>query len=180
MQIEIETGPFLLRRFTGQDLDPLYEAVIESLPELSRWMWWAHENYAKTETATFIESQKNPEAEGDEDGFGIFEKGSSRILGVVGLNRVERINKCCNLGYWIRSTATGKGIATTVARRLAAFAVTELGMHRVEVIVAAENVASLRVAEKMGATREGIARCRLTVGETVHDAWIHSIIRSDL
>jgi len=180
MQIEIETGPFLLRRLTGQDLDPLYEAIIESLPELSRWMWWAHENYAKTETATFIESQLNSEAGGDEDGFGIFEKNSGLILGCAGLNRIDRTNKYCNLGYWVRSSATGRGIATTVARRLAAFALTELGMNRVEVIVAAENVASLRVAEKIGAMREGIARCRLTLSETVHDAWVHSIVRSDL
>ena len=180
MQIEIETGALLVRRFTGQDVDPLYEAIIESLPELSRWMWWAHENYAKSETATFIESQQNPEAGGDEDGFGIFEKGSGRVLGCAGLNRVDRTNKYCNLGYWVRSSATGRGIATTVARRLAAFALTELGMNRVEVIAAVENVASLRVAEKIGAKREGIARCRLTLGETVHDAWVHSIVRSDL
>jgi ribosomal-protein-serine acetyltransferase len=180
MQIEIDTGALLVRRFTGQDVDPLYEAIIESLPELSRWMWWAHENYAKSETATFIESQLNSEAGGDEDGFGIFEKTSGRILGCAGLNRADRTNKYCNLGYWVRSSATGRGIATTVARRLAAFALTELGMNRVEVIVAAENVASLRVAEKIGARREGIARCRLTVGETVHDAWVHSIIKSDI
>jgi RimJ/RimL family protein N-acetyltransferase len=180
MQIEIDTGALLVRRFTGQDLDPLYEAIIESLPELSRWMWWAHENYAKSETATFIESQQNPEAGGDEDGFGIFEKGSGRVLGCAGLNRVDRTNKYCNLGYWVRSSATGRGIATTVARRLATFALTELGMNRVEVIAAVENVASLRVAEKIGAKREGIARDRLVVGERVHDAWVHSIVRSDL
>jgi RimJ/RimL family protein N-acetyltransferase len=180
MQIEIDTGALLVRRFTGQDVDPLYEAIIESLPELSCWMWWAHESYAKSETATFIKSQQNPECEGDEVGFGIFEKNSGLILGCAGLNRIDRTNKCCNLGYWVRSSATGRGIATTVARRLAAFALTELGMNRVEVIVAAENVASLRVAEKIGAKREGIARCRLTVGETVHDAWVHSIVRSDL
>jgi len=180
MQIEIDTGDLLVRRFTRQDVDLLYEAIIDSLPELSRWMWWAHENYAKSETATFIESQLNPETEGDEDGFGIFEKGSGQILGCAGLNRVDRINKYCNLGYWVRSSATGRGIATTVARRLATFALTELGMNRVEVIAAVENVASLRVAEKIGAKREGIARCRLTFGEKVHDAWVHSIIRSDL
>jgi RimJ/RimL family protein N-acetyltransferase len=180
MQIEIDTGALLVRRFTGQDVDPLYEAIIESLPELSRWMWWAHENYAKSETATFIESQQNPDATGDEGGFGIFEKNSGRILGCAGLNRIDRTNKYCNLGYWVRSSATGRGIATTVARRLAVFALTELGMNRVEVIVAVGNVASLRVAEKIGAKREGIARCRLTLGETAHDAWIHSIIRSDL
>jgi len=179
MQIEIDTGAYLVRRFTGQDLDPLYEAIIESLPELSRWMWWAHENYAKSETATFIESQQNPETEGDEGGFGVFEKGSGRILGCAGLNRIDRINKHCNLGYWVRSSATGRGIATTVASRLATFALTELGMNRVEIIAAVENV-SLRVAEKIGAKREGIARSRLAVGGRVHDAWVHSVIRSDL
>jgi len=69
----IDTGALLVRRFTRQDVDH-FTSHIESLPELSRWMWWLMKIMQSPKTATFIESQQDPESEGDEGGFGIFEK----------------------------------------------------------------------------------------------------------
>jgi len=54
-----------------------------------------------------------------------------------------------------------------------------LGLNRVEIVVATENKASIRVAEKIGALREGILRKRIVVRDNVYDAFIFSIISDD-
>jgi RimJ/RimL family protein N-acetyltransferase len=46
-------------------------------------------------------------------------------------------------------------------------------------VVAVGNKASLRVAEKIGAHREGILRNRITVGTKCHDAVMFSILPED-
>ncbi len=53
-------------------------------------------------------------------------------------------------------------------------------MQRIEIVVTVGNDASKRVAEKVGATREGLLRNRLNIHNTIHDAFMYSLIPSDL
>jgi len=55
----------------------------------------------------------------------------------------------------------------------------QLNLIRAEIVVAVGNTASLRVAEKAGARREGILRNRMVVREMVYDAVIYSLIPQD-
>jgi ribosomal-protein-serine acetyltransferase len=54
-----------------------------------------------------------------------------------------------------------------------------LGLIRAEVVIAVDNEASLKVAEKSGAHREGILRERVMVREQIHDAVMFSFVRAD-
>ena len=70
-------------------------------------------------------------------------------------------------------------MATAAARCLAAFGFRQLGLLRIEIVVATANTASQRVAEKLGATCEGVLRNRILVRDRVHDAVMFSLIPSD-
>jgi RimJ/RimL family protein N-acetyltransferase len=61
-----------------------------------------------------------------------------------------------NVGYWVRTSRTGQGIATAAVRLVARFGFEDLGLRRLELLIAVHNVASRRVAEKVGATLEGV------------------------
>jgi len=50
----------------------------------------------------------------------------------------------------------------------------------VEIVVATNNMASIRIAEKAGALREGTLRKRIAVRETVYDAFMFSLIPDDI
>jgi RimJ/RimL family protein N-acetyltransferase len=80
----------------------------------------------------------------------------------------------------VRSTWTGKGIATASARLIAGFGFEHLGLNRVEIVVAQENPASIRVAKKAGARKEGELRRRITLRDRVYDAVLLSLIPEDL
>ena len=79
----------------------------------------------------------------------------------------------------MRSSATGRGIATRAARLAAEFGVRWVNLLRAEIVVAVGNKPSLRVAEKCGAKREGVLRNRLIVRERVLDAVMHSLTPQD-
>ena len=102
-----------------------------------------------------------------------------RLLGGCGINYLNRVYQFANLGYWVRSSQTRRGLATAAARCVAAFGFRELGLSRIEIVSATANTASHRVAEKLGATREGVLRNRMPVRDRVHDAVIFSLIPSD-
>jgi RimJ/RimL family protein N-acetyltransferase len=63
---------------------------------------------------------------------------------------------------------------------VARFGFEYLGLVRVEIVAAVENMASLRAAEKAGAAREGVLRNRITVRDRICDAVMFSLIPEDL
>ena len=108
--------------------------------------------------------------------FGIFDREDGRCVGGVGLNLVSKVYRILNLGYWVRTSETGRGLATEGARLLGDFALKELGALRVEVLAVVSNTGSRRVAEKIGAKFEGILRNRLTIHDKTQDAAMFSLV----
>ena len=173
-------GDILVRPLELTDEQSLFAAVRESIPQVSPWLGWCHENYSIEETREFLRSRAD-KSQGDEwYSFGVFGRNDGRFLGGVGLNFINRVHQFGNLGYWVRTTATGKGVASTAARLVARFGFHELGLQRIEILAAIPNVASQRVAEKIGAVREGVLRQRLLIGSQSEDAVMFSLVREDL
>jgi len=180
MEIELIDDAILIRTLRQEDVSPLYEAARESIAELSRWLPWCHENYSIEETKEFVTSRQTA-SQGDEwYSFGIFETDGGRFLGGVGINFINRVHQMANLGYWVRTSAAGRGVATRATRLAARFGFEQLGLHRIEIVAAVGNVPSQRVAEKAGAVREGVLRNRLLIRGEQQDAVMFSLIREDL
>ena len=178
MRTEISGDNLRLRTYCEQDVDPLYEAVRESLAELSPWLPWAHADYGKAEARAWIASR--PEAWGTEEYSFIIEDPSGALLGGTGLNQLQPAERRANLGYWIRTSAAGRGIATAATRLLARAAFEDLGLLRIEIIAAVGNQASQRVATKAGAVREGILRNRIRHRNQQRNATCFSLIPTDV
>ncbi len=165
-----------LRFPAAGDTEALVDAVRESLPALERWMPWCHAAYSTADAAEFIASRAAARAAGDAfDFFIIGDQG--RLLGGCGINAVNRDHRFANLGYWVRASATGRGVAVTAVGLLAGWVFEHTDLARLEIVVAAGNEASRRVAEKAGALREGTLRSRICVHGTMHDAHVYSLIR---
>ncbi|MEO8435984.1 MAG: GNAT family protein [Pyrinomonadaceae bacterium] len=178
--IELVDGEIVVRPYRVEDIPALYEAARESIPELSVWMPWCHPDYSIDESRSFILSRAEAWKRDAEYGFGIFAQVSGRYLGGVGLNFVNRNHDLVNLGYWVRSSATGRGIASSATRLVARFAFERLGFQRVEILAATGNVASQRVAEKAGAVKEAVLRKRLRLHGKPVDGVLYSLVAEDL
>ena len=176
---ELTDGHVLIRPYRPEDIGAMYEAVRESVAEVSPWLPWCHEGYTVEETTSFVmareEAWKNDEAYA----FGVFDAASGTYLGGVGLNFINRVHQCANLGYWVRSSRTGRGVASAATRLASRFALERLGFQRIEILAAVGNHASRRVAEKAGAALEGTLRKRLLVNGHPQDAVLYSLVAED-
>jgi ribosomal-protein-serine acetyltransferase len=180
MKTELTDGKILLRPYRAEDVQTLYDAVRESMAEISRWMPWCHPGYSIDESRAYIMSRDEAQAKEEEYGFGIFDARTGAYFGGTGLNHFVRRDLYANLGYWVRTSSTGRGIASSATRLLARFGLEELGLQRIEIVAAVGNVASQRAAEKAGAVREGVLRKRLQLFGKPHDAVIYSLVAEDM
>ena len=151
-----------------------------AISSFSAWLPWCHKNYSIEETEEFIASRGRGKANDEWYSFGIFEKASGRFLGGIGINFINRVHQMANLGYWVRTSAAGRGVATNATRLVARFGFEELGLQRLEIVAAVNNIGSQRVAEKAGATREGVLRRRLLIRGESQDSVLFSLLPEDL
>jgi RimJ/RimL family protein N-acetyltransferase len=180
MRSEIVGDKIILRKYEIGFAPLLFEAANESKGgEFSRWMPWCHENYTISESETFIESLEEKWQSREVFGFAIFDAKTNEFLGGTGLNQTSKTHKFYNLGYWVRVSRQNRGICTEATRILAKTAFEDLPINRIEILIALENVASQKAAEKSGAKREGVLRKRLVIGDGLHDAVMFSFIRED-
>jgi RimJ/RimL family protein N-acetyltransferase len=167
----------LLRPFCLADAHSLYCAVCESVEELKPWMSWAGGAYTELTAREYIGITRARWEEHSLYAFAIMQE--QDFLGACTLSSIHPIYHFCNLGYWVRTSCHGQGIAGRAARLAARFAFEHLGLIRVEIVIAVGNRASIRVAEKIGAHDEGVLLNRIVVGQSIYDAHMYSLIPSD-
>jgi RimJ/RimL family protein N-acetyltransferase len=165
-----------IRPYRLEDAGACYQAVMESLHALSRFMPWARPDLTLDMQRTWVTSKVAAFEEGTEFEF-VISSDEGHYLGGCGLNRIDTLNRRANLGYWVKSSAAGRGAATAATRLLVEWGFANTELHRLEVIVSTRNAASLRVAEKAGAVREGVLKNRLLLAGEWHDAVMHSFVR---
>jgi len=167
-----------LRPYRSDDVYGMLAAVQESLPELKPWMSWAHDGYTGQEASDWITVSQARREEKTYFGFAITDS-NNEFLGACSLSHIHPVYHFCNLGYWVRTSRRGHGFAGRAARLAARYAFEHVGLIRAEIVVATENKASLRVAEKIGAHYEGILLNRMVVGKAIYDAAMYSLLPSD-
>jgi ribosomal-protein-serine acetyltransferase len=176
---EITDGIVVMRPFHLQDADETFAAVRESLADLKPWMSWAHNGYSIQETKEFIRITRARWGEGTLLAFAITDAKSGSVLGGCSLSHIHPVYHLCNLGYWVRTSRRGEGIAVRATTLAARYAFEKVGLIRVEIVMAVNNTASRRVAEKAGAHYEGILHNRMVVGREIYDAHMYSLIPQD-
>jgi RimJ/RimL family protein N-acetyltransferase len=155
----------------------LYDAIVESRAELSPWMEWMHPDYSMAETEQWVTHCLKAWETDSSFGFTVVEHETSQILGGCSITMDRPAHRNGSLGYWIRTSRTKQGFASEAATLLAQFGFAQLGLIRIEIFVAAGNIASQCVAEKVGALREGLLRNRLLIRGEPRDAYVFSLIR---
>ena len=167
----LTNGTLTLRFPEAADAPTVAEAVRTSFAELEPWMPWASADYGPDDALFWITNTQ-------ETGFVVLDEEGS-FVGTCGLNGFDPMNKRANLGYWVRTSHVGLGIATAATSLVARYGLTELGLQRLEVVMSVENEASRRVAERVGATHEGVLHNRLWLKDVAHDAHSFSITSTD-
>jgi len=155
----LETGRLQLRSPKMGDGLRLLDAANESLPQLRPFLahlpWVATdptpestELYCRMAQASFV---------GRKDlAFFLFERSTGHLVGGCGLYRTVWTTPKTEIGYWLRSSAVGRGLATEAVDAMVAYAFEHFKAIRVELITDELNIASRKVAQRCQFTLEGI------------------------
>jgi RimJ/RimL family protein N-acetyltransferase len=173
----LSDGRVAIRAYQLRDAPVLLDAVCESLPELTPWMLWAHEGYSLRDAEDYLSGVQKAWGAGAEYGFAIVDGRSGEYLGGIDLHNVYVRNRTGEIGYWVRSSRTGFGIAPAATRLMARLGFEDLALERIEIMMAVENYPSRRVAEKVGATLEATLHRRLRLHDVQHDAYLFALFR---
>jgi len=164
-------GSLTLRLPEAADAPAVAEAARTSFAQLVPWMPWASPDYGPDDAMFWINNKS-------EAGF-IMIGSDNSVVGTCGLNGFDEPNKRANLGYWVRTSHVGLGLATAATRLIARHGLIDLGLQRLEVVMSVKNEASRRVAERAGAAYEGVLYNRLWIHDASHDAHSFSITSVD-
>ena len=138
----------VIRCLETTDANQVVVAVTESLPELLQWMPWARfEPQSVAQREDLILQWSKDWEEKKDFPFGIFRE--EQLVGCTGFH-LRHGEGQLEIGYWVRTSCTGQGIATQTARALtnAAFALPEI--HEVLIAHDIGNIRSEMIPKRLG------------------------------
>lgn len=141
------TERLVLRRSIPEDAEAI--AAYRSDPEVHRYQGWQRTDVESVRAEIEEMARREPGDPGWVQ-LSVIERASGRLVGDVGLCGIPGEPGVVKVGYTIAPPYQGRGYGTEAMRALVAFAFDELGVEVVRAYADAENVASHRVAEKIG------------------------------
>jgi RimJ/RimL family protein N-acetyltransferase len=172
---ELSDGVVTLRPWRLDDLPALVEACNDET--LHHWLPMIPYPYSEADGREFIERQPERNADGSAS-MGVFDAETGALLGSIGF-RAEHFDRV-EFGYWAHVAHRGRGLMPRALRLLTRWVVEETGAKRLQLHADVENIASQRVAEKAGFTREGVRRSYIEVRGERRDAVGFSLLPDEL
>ena len=156
-----ESDRLLIRAPLPGDGAELHAAITESREELRPWMPWAHLDETVDDVEANVRHSRAEYLSRRDLRLHLYALDGGTLVGSSGLHRIDWTVPRFEIGYWIRTSMTGRGFATEATRRIADFAFADLEAERVEIWCDAANERSAAVAQRAGFSFEGrLARNR--------------------
>ncbi|HEX9037496.1 MAG TPA: GNAT family N-acetyltransferase [Ktedonobacterales bacterium] len=175
---ELRGERVVVRPHTTADFDELWQAIQESKEQLRPWLPFADQ--AEDDLRAWLTHAEARWTTRDTFGCAIIDRETGRLSGNIGLMIRDWEIGYFEIGYWLRTSATGKGFMTEAVRLITDFAFDHLWANRVEIRCDARNDASAGVPRRLGFTQEAHLRWTQTfVDDTVRDMLVFALIRTD-
>ncbi|HEV2772437.1 MAG TPA: GNAT family N-acetyltransferase [Thermoleophilaceae bacterium] len=169
-------GRVRLRRWRESDVPALVEACRD--PEIPRWTV-VPSPYTEVDARAFVAAQNERLSRGEAAPFAVVDAERDDFLGSIEVTLLERRSGRGEIGYWVAATARRRGVALRAVGILSEWALGELALERLELLVEPENRPSQGVAEAAGYTREGILRSYRPMKGRRPDFVVFSLLPSD-
>jgi RimJ/RimL family protein N-acetyltransferase len=166
-----------LRAWSAADVRPAHRATQDPLiPRFTR----VPPEQTEADVRRFFAGQEPARRAGEALALAIADATTDEFLGTLGLQRFDWAERRGEVGYWLAPWARGRGVATRATRLLSRWALTDLGLARLALHADTDNLASQRVAERSGFTREGVLRSFEERNGRRHDVVVFSLLPEDL
>ena len=171
----LTTARLHLRDYEEDDWRRVHEYASDA--EVCRYMEWGPNS--ADDTREFIRStvESRRASPRRQYAFALTLRSDGTLIGGCGLDIHPHaqgvIGYCLHPGFW------GQGYAAEAARALCGVGLRTLGLHRIFATCRPENLASARVMEKVGMTREGLLREHLHYKGQWQSSYLYSILADE-
>ncbi|MFT9369360.1 GNAT family N-acetyltransferase [Paenibacillus polymyxa] len=155
---QFQTERLTIRAPQWGDGAAVNEAIRESINELRPWLPFARNLPTAEESEIRSRQARLKFLDRSDMVLYIFDTASGQFVASSGLHRMNWDARRFEIGYWLRTPWTGKGIITEVVHGITDFAIQHLHANRLEILCDSRNTRSAKVAERAGFTLEGILR----------------------
>ncbi len=165
-----------------RDFDQWVALRVESRDFLTPWEpTWPADDLTRT---SFRRRMRRQAEEIDRDEaypFFIFREGDHALLGGLTIGQIRRgVAQAGTFGYWMGAPHAGKGHMTKAVRAAAGFGFAALRLHRIEAACLPHNAPSMRLLERNGFQREGLARAYLRINGVWQDHVLFALLETDV
>ncbi len=137
----------------GQDCN---NAIQESFKTLRQWMPWAQKLPQVTETEEVARRAAAKWLLRDDLMLWMWDKATGKFIGGTGFHDIDWQVPRLQIGYWIRDSASGKGLMTEAVEALTNYAFKAIKAKRIEIRCDKNNAKSRKIPERLGYKLEGI------------------------
>ncbi|MBK1789764.1 GNAT family N-acetyltransferase [Persicirhabdus sediminis] len=163
-----------IRLSVPQFAEELFKLTDRNRQFLKQWLPWLDYIESADDTRSFINTQLLRFAKGEALHISIFYK--DKLVGVAGLNEIDKVNSIGYLGYWLGEEHNGLGIMSQVVTELIKVSADYYKLQRIDIRCATPNAKSRAIPERLGFTHEGTLRR----AEKVYDQWFDHEVYSHL
>lgn len=145
---ELQTERLILRKINDDDAMMLYNNIYNNFEWYKFYYQLPFDSFEEYQQLVF--KYKDWYANGNHFRWGIVEKTSNEIIGIVQLHSKDNLNNSCKIGYIIGYHYNKRGYAKEAVKEVIDFAFNIVGYHRLEADIVEENVDSIKLAESVG------------------------------
>jgi len=150
--------------------EELFELLDINREYLREWLPWLDNNRHFQNTIDFIKISQGQYENNETVQFVLVHRGELR--GVVGFHKIDWLNRSTSIGYWLGESYQGKGLITKACSKVLEYSFGRMGLNRIEIRCATENLKSRAIPERLGFKDEGIIRD----AEWLYDHYVDHII----
>lgn len=169
-----ETPRLLARPPAVADAQVMFDEYASD-PHVARYLTWrTHDSVA--DTADFLRRCERVWSDGSGYPWSLWRKEDGAF---VGLLEIRVTGSAVNLGYALARRWWRQGFMTEALTPIVQWALAQPAIYRVWATCDVENIASARVLERVGMTREGVLRRWLVcpnISDTPRDCFCYSIV----
>lgn len=166
-----------IRPFLADDASALLELQTENRSFFEKFSMVSQEDFYTNESQLNKIQMYEEDCKNDQSyTFGIFISDGT-LIGTIELFQVLRGSlQSAFIGYFLDEKHNGKGYTTEAVKLLVEHAFNEIKLHRIEAGVMPHNIGSIRVLEKSGFHKEGIALKNVKINGKWEDHQVLAII----
>jgi len=172
----IETDRLILRKVEISDAKNL--AILLNDEKVQDFLAGIPANYTEEMAVDYISNVMNKDyLKNDFYDWGIIDKETNNLVGRICVYKYDDYRRMADLVWYIMPTVRGRGYMTEAGKAVVKF-LQDIGFERIEAFANVENIASIKVMEKLGMEYEGTLRkydCRRD--DSLYDAKMYSIIK---